>query len=634
MRLILLLLLFIFPAIFLKAQTTFTGTKNKKAERLFIQAVQSSTRLEYEKTMQYLNSCLKEDPHFIDALMLMADLKEQNELTDEAEAIYQRIISFSPEFQIPYYKLAVVEIKSGRYANALDHVNLYLEKGGKTIEKHKVDRLRSTAAFGKNAMENPVPFEPKNLGPGVNTQMNEYFPGVTANNQTLIFTRLDISRRGNNEDFYVSKRLGQNWGPARNIGSPINTENNEGTVSLSSDGQYIFYTGCNLPDGSGSCDLYFSALDGDHWHEPLNLGFPINTQAWESQPTLSYDGKTLYFSSSRAGGQGESDIWYSHYSKGRWSPPVNLGTEINTPGSEQSPLIAKDDQTLYFISDYHQGMGGMDLFVSRRQPDGRWGKPQNLGYPINTQNDEMCMSISADGIEAYIACERPEGYGGLDIYAFELPQSARPQKTGFVQGVIYNAISLSKLKAKLELIDLETGKSILEASSNKLTGEFLFCLQGNKDYALNVTCEGYLFHSENFSLKDRPVSEPLKLDIPLNPIQVGSKIVLKNVFYDVDKFSLRKESRFELDKLIQFMKSNPTVVIEVGGHTDNTGSKTKNLELSNNRAKTVAEYLTAGGIAANRVVFKGYADAYPVADNQSEKGRQQNRRTEVRIIRR
>ncbi|MFA6260158.1 MAG: OmpA family protein [Bacteroidia bacterium] len=631
MRLITLLALLLSLQFQLYGQNPFTGTTSKKAERLFIQALQSSTRNEYENSMQALKACLKEDPNFIDALMLMADLKEQNDLFDEAEVLYKKAISVNPEFQIPYYKLAVAELKGGRYADALTHVDQYLEKGGKTVEKRKVDRLKATATFGKKAMENPVTFNPVNLGPPINTQLNEYFPGITANNQTLIFTRLDIGR---NEDFYISNRVQGNWSKAKNLGSPINTENNEGTVSLSSDGQYIFYTACNLPDGAGSCDLYFSNLDGESWKNPRDLGFPINTQAWESQPSLTYDGKTIYFSSSRAGGLGESDIWYTTYNKGRWSPPVNMGTEINTPGSEQSPLIAKDDQTLYFISDYHPGMGGMDLFVSRKQPDGRWGTPVNLGYPINTQNDEMCLSISANGIEAFIACEREEGLGGLDIYSFELPEAARPHKTGYIQGLVYNAKTLQKLKARLELIDLETGKSILEASSNKLSGEFLFCLQGNKNYALNVSSDGYLFHSENFSLKDQPASEPLKLDIPLNPIQVGEKIVLKNVFYDIDKFTIRQESRVELDKLIQFLIANPTVVIEVGGHTDNTGVKQKNLDLSNNRAKTVTEYIVAGGIAANRLVYKGYADTQPIADNKTDKGRQLNRRTEVKILRR
>jgi len=615
------------------AQNPFTGTKSVKAERLFVEALKSSNMGELSKALEQLKQCLKIDSTFIDAMMMLADLREENEQYDEAIKIYKKAITVNPEFQIPYYKLAVSAIRNGEYSVALDYVNLYQEKGGKSIEKAKVERLMRNAQFGKDALTHPVPYDPKNLGPAINSVTDEYFPGVTADDQTLIFTRLDIANGPRNEDFYISKKNPDgSWSKARNLGSPINTENNEGTVSLSSDGQYIFYTACNRPDGAGSCDILFSNLDGESWKEPRDLGSPINSYAWESQPTLSFDGKTVYFSSSRPGGQGESDIWYSTYNRGKWSVPVNLGTEINTPGSEQSPLIAKDDQTLYFISDYHQGMGGMDLFVSRRQPDGRWGKPVNLGYPINTHNDEMCLALSANGKDAFMACKRKEGYGGLDIYAFELYEQARPKKTGYVKGTVFDAKSLHKLKARLELIDLETGKTIVEASSNRITGEFLFCLQGNRNYALNVTCEGYLFHSENFSLKDQSATEPLKLDIGLNPIMVGEKIVLKNVFYDVDKFSLKPESKVELDKLIAFMKANGTVKIEVGGHTDNTGARPKNLELSNNRAKTVYEYLIAGGIPAIRLTYKGYADTQPMADNKTEAGRQKNRRTEVKVI--
>ncbi len=622
------LFVFVHPS---DAQNPFTGTNNPKAEKLFVQALQASNMGEYTKAVGQLKLCLKADSNFIDAILLLADLREQNEQYDEAVILYKRAIQINPDFQIPYYKLAAAHMRTGEYAEALTFIDQYSQKGGKAIDQQKVDRLRKNALFGKESVENPVPFEPINLGPAINSPYSEYFPGVTADDQTLLFTRLDIANGNRNEEFYFSKKVQNKWAFAKNIGQPINTDENEGTVSLSGDGQYIFYTACNRPDGAGSCDILFSALDGDQWVNPRDLGFPINTNAWESQPSLSFDGKTMFFSSSRPGGFGESDIWMTTYARGKWSVPANLGPEINTPGSEQSPLIAKDDQTLYFISDYHQGMGGMDLFISRKQADGRWGKPQNLGYPINTQNDEMCLALSANGVDAFIACERKEGFGELDIYSFQLYDSIRPKKTGYIKGVVYDGRNQLKLKARLELIDLETGKTVIEASSNKLTGEFLFCLQGNKNYALNVSCEGYLFYSENFSLKNQSVAEPLKLDIPLYPIQVGEKMVLKNVFFDVDKFSLRNESKIELDKLIGFLKTNASIKIEVSGHTDNTGLKQKNLELSNNRAKTVYDYLVSKGIEGTRVSFKGYADAQPIADNKTEAGRQKNRRTEVKI---
>jgi outer membrane protein OmpA-like peptidoglycan-associated protein len=416
------------------------------------------------------------------------------------------------------------------------------------------------------------------------------------------------------------------------MGAPINTPENEGTITLSPDGQYVFFTGCNRQDGQGSCDLYFSALDGDQWKEPKNLGFPINTRAWESQPSLSFDGKTIYFTSDRPGGYGGMDIWFSTYNKGKWSAPQNIGPEINTPGNEQCPMIAKDDQTLYFNTDGRVGMGGVDLFICRKTPDGRWGKAENLGYPINTHADEICLVLTANGENAFYVSKRPGGAGGLDLYEFKLYEQARPKKTGYVKGVVFDAITKLKLKAKIELIDLATAKTVVEAYSNKLSGEFIICLQGNKDYALNVSCEGYLFHSENFSLKNQSATDPLVLSVPLYPIEAGGKVVLKNIFFDVDQYVLKTESKIELDKLVSFLKANATLTIEVSGHTDNSGNKQKNLDLSFNRAKAVVSYLVEQGIASNRLTARGYADAQPIADNKTEAGRKQNRRTEFKIL--
>lgn len=608
----------------------FTGTNNKKASKLFGEALQAFTAYDGKKAADLLNKAIETDPKFVDAYLLLADVNEGNEKYDEAVKLYETAISIQPDFQIPYYKLANRLLKNGEYEKALNNLNLYKEKKGNQIDANKIERALITASFGANAVKNPVPYDPKNMGPKINSPLDEYFPGVSADEQTLIYTRLKSDRT---EDFYISlKGDDKAWAQSRNMGAPINTEYNEGTISISSDGQYVFYTGCNWPDNEGSCDIYFSALDGMDWKEPRSLGFPVNTRSWESQPSVAFDGKTLYFASSRPGGFGGIDIWKSVYDKGRWSPPVNLGADINTPGNEETPFIAKDDITLYFTSDFHPGLGGVDLFYTRKMANGKWEKPTNLGYPINTQLDERCLAIGANGIDAYIASERKDGYGGLDLYQFELYNKARPVKTGYVKGIVYDARSFKKLKAKVELIDLATGKTIIESQSNKITGDFLICLQGNKDYALNVSAEGYLFHSENFALKDQSATEPLLLNIPLNPILAGEKVVLNNVFFDVDKYALKDESKAELNKLVAFLKNNPKMVIEVSGHTDNTGNKQNNITLSGNRAKSVFQYLIASGIEATRLTYKGYGDTQPIADNKTEAGRKLNRRTEFKVI--
>jgi len=309
-----------------------------------------------------------------------------------------------------------------------------------------------------------------------------------------------------------------------------------------------------------------------------------------------------------------------------------LGPEINTNADEQSPHIAKDDQTLYFNSSGHPGMGGVDLYLSRRASNGKWSKAQNLGYPINSIKDETCLVIASNGVDAYIARDGEDSRGGLDIYKFQLYEEARPQKTGYVKGVVFDAITKKKIAARIELIDLATGKVVVESYSNKVTGEFLVCLQAHKNYALNIDQKGYLFYSENFEVNTESALAPLQLEVPLQPILAGSKVVLKNIFFDVDKFELKPESKSELDKLKQFLELNSNVKIEVGGHTDNTGDANKNIVLSGNRAKAVKDYLVANGININRVSSKGYAATQPLADNKSPEGRAQNRRTEVKLI--
>lgn len=607
----------------------FSGTKNKKAEYFFGEALKTFQVGDNLKALSFCDKAIFQDANFIDALMLKAEIKAMNEQNEEAAALYEKIIQLNPDFPMSYYGLAKVAYETGAYKKAVVNAQKYLTFTDYYNKKPIVEKILSNSTFAAIAVENPVDFKPVNLGPNINTHFNEYFPGITADEQTLIFTRLVNNL---NEEFYISRKVGNEWQTAQNLGEPINTDKNEGTVSLSADGQYIFYTACNRREGYGSCDLLLSRLDGMSWSEPKFLSPPVNTRHWESQPSVSYDGKTLYFSSSAPGGYGKSDIWYTTYKQGRWSPPVNLGENINTPGDEQSPFIAKDDNTLYFVSDGHAGMGGLDLYVVRRDKDGKWGKPVNLGYPINTPKDETCLAIAANGIDAYIAAERPEGFGGLDIYKFELYEAARPQKTGYVKGIVFDAVTRKKIAAKIELIDLETQKAVVESYSNKVTGEFLVSLPGNKNYALNVNQQGYLFFSENFALKNQSATDPLTINVGLEPIRAGAKIILKNIFFDTDKYNLKDESKVELDKLIQLLNTNTTIKIEIGGHTDNTGDIQKNQKLSDNRAKSVYDYLIANKIPAQRLTYKGYGATEPIADNNTPEGKAQNRRTEIKII--
>jgi outer membrane protein OmpA-like peptidoglycan-associated protein len=419
------------------------------------------------------------------------------------------------------------------------------------------------------------------------------------------------------------------------MGPPINTEDNEGAQFITSDGKRMYFTACNRGDGLGKCDIYMSEKLGKGWSNPINLGEPINSAYSEKQPTLSSDGKNLYFVSNRPGGKGGLDIWVSALNtKGKWGMPINLGDSVNTAMDEQSPYIHPDNQTMYFSSNGWPGMGGFDLYFTRRKPTSppTWSKAVNLGYPINTFADEVGLIVNANGDHAYFSSNRiPEK--GKDIYTFELYGQARPVQVSYLKGKVYDSETKAPLEAQFELIDLKSSKTINQATANKYTGEFLVCIPTNNDYALNVSKKGYLFFSENFTLtgvKDN--AKPFLKDIPLQSMKAGNKVVLKNVFFETNSFELKPESTVELNKMLQFLNENFNLKIEISGHTDNVGSDALNQKLSENRAKAVVDYLTSKGITPARMISKGYGKTQPIANNNTEEGRALNRRTEFKIL--
>jgi outer membrane protein OmpA-like peptidoglycan-associated protein len=398
---------------------------------------------------------------------------------------------------------------------------------------------------------------------------------------------------------------------------------------------YLFFTGCNRPQGMGSCDIYISRREGKEWSKPFNIGAPVNTPGWESQPSLSADGRTLYFVSTRSGGVGGYDIWKSELKDGgEWSAPINLGPTINTPYDEQSPFIHPDDQTLYFSSNGWPGLGNKDIFMSRKNnATGNWQTPLNLGYPINTFGEESSLTISSNGRTAFFASDQKGGFGGMDIYSFELPEKLRPNLVTFVKGQVFDKDSNEPLDGTIQIINLNTGKAVYDDVADLESGEFLATMVVGNTFALNVSKAGYLFYSENFSLKDQKSNTPYLIKVPLQKITIGGMVTLNNVFFDTNKFDLLPESKVELQQLISFLQKNPKVAIEISGHTDNVGEDRKNMLLSENRAKAVYSYLIANKINASRLTYKGYGETRPAGENDTEEGRQRNRRTEFSITR-
>jgi len=375
-----------------------------------------------------------------------------------------------------------------------------------------------------------------------------------------------------------------------------------------------------------------SYLTPQGWSKPVNAGGKVNSDQWDSQPCLSPDKKDLYFASRRFGGYGGSDIYVSHMqTDGKWGEPENLGPGINTTEDEQCPFIHADNQTLYFTSSFWPGYGDDDIFYVRKEADGKWSKPVNLGFPINTISQEGTLFVAADGKTAYYASDKNDSRGGTDIYTFELREDVRPLRTLWVKGQVFDKKTSKGLPSTVELIDL-TSKQVVSRILTNEDGNYLVTLPVGKDYAFNVNRKGYLFYSDNFLLSNNAPDSSYEKNIGLQPLEINATVVLNNVFFDVRRFDLKPESQVELGKIIQLLKDNPTLKIQISGHTDNVGKPADNLALSNSRAKAVVNYLVANGIAAQRLTAKGFGETQPVADNKTEAGRARNRRTEMKVI--
>jgi outer membrane protein OmpA-like peptidoglycan-associated protein len=636
----------VFCIMFCKAQLPpgqYTS-KNKKAIALFEKALEFYNSRNDEKSKEELLKSIEKDPAFIEPHLLLAEIYQEGSRKEDAIMEYKKAIEINPGFNLNnYYNLAQIEISVGKYEDAKVHYESFLKKQFINPDTHDIAELQlKNCNFALEAIKHPVPFEPINLGGGVNSNKAEYFPAITGDDQLLLYTRNNRTEQlPLQEDFYTSIKENGKWQPSVAVGN-INTSANEGAPCLSANGTILLFCACQELDGSygpnrkgyGSCDIFYSQKVGEKWTKPTNLGNIINSKFWESQPSFSSDGRTLYFLSNRPGGYGDADIWMSVLNDdGSWAPPKNLGPNVNTKGKEESVYIHPDNQTLYFASNGHVGMGGTDLFVARKDEKGEWGTLKNLGYPINTYKDENSLLVSASGNLAYFASNRQGGYGDLDLYQFDLYEGAQPGKITYVKGKVYDAKTKKPLAASFELIDLQTAKTVIESESNVGNGEFLLTLPVNKDYALNVSKGGYMFYSDNFSLKGiTDVSKPFSMDVPLQPIDTGVTVELKNIFFETAKFDLKEESKAELGKLIAFLNINKTIKIEISGHTDNVGDKKSNQTLSQNRAKSVFDYLVNNSIAKERLVYKGYGDSRPKVSNDTEENRAKNRRTEFKVI--
>lgn len=636
----------------------FVNAQHSKAVKLYERGQAALSRGNGEDAARLLRQAVEADSTFLEAHLLLAEWMLDVGHHDEALYHYGCVTRQNASFHTPaWLELANLQLAAGNYDDAVKSYKRFLELDKRAPKQHsEAERGISTALFRKNAIANPVPFNPTNLGSAINSSDDEYLPALTVDGETMVFTRRFARRASTTantreeEDIFSSSLANGQWQKASPLPSPLNSTDNEGAECISQDGRIMFFTACGRQDGGGRCDIYMCIRRGDTWGKPRNIGMPVNSGAWEGQPSFSIDGKTLYFVSNRKGGFGGMDIWKTSFENGKWTEPVNLGPEINTAGNEMSPFIHYDDQTLYFASDGHIGMGGLDLFVARKtsqstssetgeQRSEKWSTPVNLGYPINTSDDESSLIVNATAHTAYFASDREGGFGKLDIYSFELPAPLRPTPTICYKGKVSDAKSGAPVGSDIRIVDLANGVTVANTSSDASSGQYAISLPTGRNYAFHVTAKGYLFHSINVNNSTTlpnaaNTSESIKgseqqLNITLNPITAGSHIALRNIFFETGKADLLPQSHYELGRLVELLQNNPTLSVELGGHTDNVGSAEANQKLSEARAKAVLDYLVKQGISPSRLSFRGYGESRPIATNDTPEGRADNRRVEM-----
>ena len=620
----------------------------KRAEKLYTKANEKYKFYDFEEAKKLLNKSLKFYPNYQKAYLRLGEIHWRLEEFDDAQKMYEKMLELNKTAKTSFqthFSLSRLAYEQDKYEMAIEHLNKGLAREIPTSDnwnkrKENAIWLLKNCEFAQKAIQNPVPFKPVLLDSTINSRHDEYLPMVTADEEKLVYTRRFNGTAGGNEDFYYSFQENKVWLQAKDLGSPINTAENEGAICISPDGKRLFFAAKGREDSEGGFDIYYCYKKGEHWLGPFNIGRPVNSSQWDSQPTISANGRALYFCSRRKGGYGGIDIWVSFLENNKWSEPVNLGPNINTAGDEQSPFIHPDDETLYFSSNGHIGMGDADLYMSRKDSLDMWGKVENLGYPINTSGNENGLIVTANGDRAYYSSLNIIDSTGLDLYYFELPKKIQPNYVTYVKGKVFDQKTYKKTSAVIELLDLETGKVILKTVADSVTGEFLVTLPAGKNYMYNVSKEGYLFHSENFSLRDYHKDEPYLLDIGLIPMiqeesqtwNVGQTVVLKNVFFETASYDLKAESYSELERLCQLLKDYPKLKIEISGHTDSIGTENYNQHLSTNRAKAVYSYLLTKGIDSQKITYKGYGSTKPIATNKTEEGRAANRRTAFTIL--
>lgn len=637
-----LIFVFLFSLTQLNAQPAL-HTKSKKAIEFYNTADNFRVRGQYKQAIDMLEQAIEKDKNFIEAYFRLGQTYKSFKQYTKSIEYFERGMAIEKDERINrafWYELGETYFLSGNYEGAAKLLTQYIQAEVPSFQnKTRFDNARKiidNAEYAKKNQQLAKDFKQQALSDTVNCFTMQYFPVLTADQQTLIYTRREGNNNTDDEDIVFSKKDERGrWLAPVSISENINSGLNEGTSAISADGRKLIFTSCVGRDGWGSCDLYESNKIGERWSEPKNLGQLVNSSDWESQPSLSADGRTLYFVSDRKGGVGRRDIWISTLdAKGNWTRARNLGKEINTVYDEISPFIHVNNSTFYFATNGLTGFGGYDIHYSERDNSGKWSAPVNMGAPINNHEDQFSLFITADGEKAFYSHESlaENGQSFSKLYEVVVPEHQRPRKTNFVKGIITDKETGKPLLASVELINIDRDTLDAFTKSDSISGAYLMVLAKGARYALYINKRDYLFKSLSFDFINEQSSEPIIINIELEKVKAGSITVLNNIFFEFDKYDLAPNSIPELDKVVRFLLNDTKASIEIGGHTDSTGSNVYNQQLSERRASTVAAYLIKKGIPPKRVFFKGYGSSQPIAPNSTETGQKINRRIEFRVL--
>jgi len=637
---------------------------NKKAKKLYEQGIDK--KFKKEERLAFLKQAMELEPDYVDANFAFASerlrtLSINEEKYKPVEPYLKKVVEICPKYHSdPYYYLGFIAWEDENYDDCIKYLKQYLDFKDDDEKKFNKDyeallsqskQMIRYAKVYSELFKNKVPFDPKPVE-GICTEKDEYLPIITSDDEMMLFTRKQpyvnkdmVYETDKEMELFSYANRSKTTGlfnKGQRMPYPFNKNGSEGGATMSIDNKHVFFTSCKDEGGPTiNCDIYTADNINGEWTEAKKVEGINDPIFWDSQPSIASDGKTLYFASDRKGGRGGVDLYVTvkDLATGVWSKPENLGSVINTNADEKSAFIHSDFQTLYFSSDGHPGVGGFDIFFSKKGDDGKWSEPKNIGIPINTNRDDLGFFVSTDGHLGYFASNEPsrsngKSIGKYDIFSFDLYKEARPDEVAFFRGKIEDHGQGDPKGFKVEVKDAVTNK-ITEAMVDTITGNYSVVVntKTKSDLIITVKKDNYTFSSQLVKKDSLISAKPVKINMAVDTIKVGKTYTLNNIYYNTNSADLDPSSAVVINEFAEFLKSNPSLKIEVRGHTDNVGDQKSNLALSTDRAFSVRDLLIAKGIEEKRLInFKGYGASVPVADNATEAGRAKNRRTEFVIV--